>query len=193
LNLQPNQSYKNFGLKSLPGTTMMLDIKKILFATDLSANSRFAFNYAVSIAVRFGGGITIVHVLESLPDSVEYQLNGFLGKAEWNRINSEREKEVTNMLLGKRRDLKMIEDSLEKFCQNETKKSTSTNFILHEICVKEGDVVEEILGLAREKECELIVMGAHRGILKNNAIGKVAKGILRNTGIPTIVIPPPKT
>ncbi len=38
---------------------MVPEIKKILFATDLSKNARHAFNYAVSAAHSYGATITI--------------------------------------------------------------------------------------------------------------------------------------
>jgi len=39
-------------------------IKKILYATDLSENARYAFAYAASLANQYGAGVTILHVLE---------------------------------------------------------------------------------------------------------------------------------
>jgi len=42
---------------------MLPEIRKILYATDLSENARHAFGYAVSLANRYGAGITIMHVL----------------------------------------------------------------------------------------------------------------------------------
>ena len=39
-------------------------IKKILYATDLSENARYAFGYAVSLANQYDAKITILHVLE---------------------------------------------------------------------------------------------------------------------------------
>ena len=46
---------------------MIPEIKKILYTTDLSANARFAFSYAASLANRYDAGITILHILEEIP------------------------------------------------------------------------------------------------------------------------------
>ena len=46
---------------------MVPEIKKILMATDLSENARYAFGYAASLANSYGAGITVVHVLEDTP------------------------------------------------------------------------------------------------------------------------------
>ncbi|MBW2634922.1 MAG: universal stress protein, partial [Deltaproteobacteria bacterium] len=40
-----------------------IDIKKILFATDLSESSRYAFAHAINMADRLGAGLTILHVM----------------------------------------------------------------------------------------------------------------------------------
>ena len=44
-----------------------IQIKKILYATDLSENAVHAFAYAVSLANLYGAGITILHVLAKYP------------------------------------------------------------------------------------------------------------------------------
>jgi hypothetical protein len=40
-----------------------VDIKKILYATDLSEGAKYAFAYAVSLANTYHASITILHVL----------------------------------------------------------------------------------------------------------------------------------
>jgi len=43
---------------------MVPEIRKILYATDLSRNARYAFRYAASLANRYGAGITVLTVLK---------------------------------------------------------------------------------------------------------------------------------
>ena len=43
---------------------MMPQIKKILYATDLSKNSGFVLRHAISMAKKYGAKITVLHVLE---------------------------------------------------------------------------------------------------------------------------------
>ena len=45
---------------------MIPEIKKILYATDLSENARFAFGYAASLANRYGAQIVMLHVIEEI-------------------------------------------------------------------------------------------------------------------------------
>ena len=50
-------------------------IKKILFTTDLSPETRNAFNYAVGIANRYGARLTLLFVMEATPRS-EARISG---------------------------------------------------------------------------------------------------------------------
>jgi hypothetical protein len=50
---------------------MIPDIKKILYTTDLSETSNFAFSYAAGLANRYDASIVILHVLKDLSHSSE--------------------------------------------------------------------------------------------------------------------------
>ena len=65
---------------------MVPEIKKILFATDLSKNSRHAFNYAISAADKYGATITILHVMEEISPSANIHLKSFIGEESWQEL-----------------------------------------------------------------------------------------------------------
>ena len=65
---------------------MVPEIKRILFATDLSKNSRHAFNYAVSAADRYGATITILHVMEEISPFADRHLRSFIGEESWQEL-----------------------------------------------------------------------------------------------------------
>ncbi|MGO8786718.1 MAG: universal stress protein [Terriglobia bacterium] len=46
-----------------------VNLNRILFCTDFSANSRRALDYALSLAAEYGAELTLVHVLENIPPS----------------------------------------------------------------------------------------------------------------------------
>jgi nucleotide-binding universal stress UspA family protein len=46
-------------------------IKKILYATDLSKNSSYAFFYATDMAKRHNAKIVILHVVQSFPAYID--------------------------------------------------------------------------------------------------------------------------
>jgi len=57
---------------------MIPQIKKILFTTDLSKQTRHAFNYAVGLANQYGASLTILYVMEDLSPAQSANLQGFI-------------------------------------------------------------------------------------------------------------------
>ena len=55
-----------------------IQIKKILYATDLSETAAHSFSYAVSLANMYDAGITILHVLAEFPgeEFIANMING---------------------------------------------------------------------------------------------------------------------
>ena len=51
-----------------------VEVKKILYATDLSENARFAFAYAVSLADLYNAAITIIHLLPEVPALLDQRI-----------------------------------------------------------------------------------------------------------------------
>ena len=49
---------------------MIPEIARILYATDLSQNSLYAFGYAVQIARKCSANITVLHVAEPVPGTL---------------------------------------------------------------------------------------------------------------------------
>ena len=46
---------------------MVLKVRNILYATDLSQNSPFVFQYAVDLAEKYGAHLCLLHVMEKIP------------------------------------------------------------------------------------------------------------------------------
>ncbi len=82
---------------------MIPQIRKILYATDLSKNSAYAFLYAVDMAQRHDAKIVILHAIEPLPSIVR-----FYGSLEEETRYYEHEKTVDTDLIKKR---------IQDFCQ----------------------------------------------------------------------------
>ncbi|MGD9216864.1 MAG: universal stress protein, partial [Desulfobacteraceae bacterium] len=62
---------------------MLPKIQKILYATDLSDNSRLAFGYAASLAKRYQAQIMVLHVIEPVNPNTYMQISGAMGESEW--------------------------------------------------------------------------------------------------------------
>ena len=66
--------------------------------------------------------------------------------------------------------------------------NTLTRFT-ESLLVKEGDVVEAIIGQAAEYKCDLIIMGANEGLLSSSSVGSTIKSVLKKSKIPVMVVP----
>ena len=70
------------------------EIKKILYTTDLSENARYAFGYAMSLANRYGAGITILHVLEDVSPFADSLVINVVGQEKWNELRNTNEQKI---------------------------------------------------------------------------------------------------
>ena len=170
---------------------MFKTIKSILFATNLQPNCRAAFDFAVSLATKYQATIVLLHVLEKkIPDYVESRLKGMLGEDQWNQIQEKQEKNVRSALIAKKSSDEMIREALEQFCSEAGIDDASCGYHSREIVVSEGDLIDEIIDKAKEYKCEMIIMGAREGIIRETAISSVIRGVLHRTRIPVVVVPP---
>ena len=168
---------------------MVPDIKKILFATNLAPTARKAFDYAVSLADRYGAVITILHVMEEVSHSSDVHIKSFLGEEKWQVLQETHEQKAKQILIGKRREGAIIKEALEEFCVNVQKDHDECDFMTDETIVTRGNVVDEILAVGRDKKCDLIVMGYHgRGKLGEAVLGSTIRRVLRRGTIPVMLV-----
>lgn len=154
-------------------------IKKILYATDLSKNARHAFAYAMSLANNYGAGITILNVLEDKHTYADALVVTALGNEKWQELRKANEARV----------MEMLKERLENFCNEARSELPECPFITDEVLVKIGDPVEEILKEVYEKDYDLVVVGAHgHGMIADAMIGSVSRRVLRRCKKPVLVV-----
>jgi nucleotide-binding universal stress UspA family protein len=159
---------------------MIPKIRKILYATDLSENSAYAFRYALNSAQQDGAKIHILHVME------EIKTNILAAYYELEKLQEIRAK-------GKEEIRARIQKRLEIFCQKEVVKDPECRDLVASIDVVEGDPAAEILRKANELEVDLVVMGTHgKGLLEHAFLGSVAEKVLQRIKIPVLTIPIPR-
>ncbi len=162
---------------------MIPEIKKILYATDLTKNSTYAFYYAVDMARKHDASIVILHCVESLLSSVYSEM---LTSETFKNIQKSKEAE-------KARDTTEIRQLLQQFCESvEAQIGPPCINLVFEILVNEGHPPELILNTADSKECDVIVLGTHgKGWLKQTFIGSTARSVLGRTRKPVFIVPLP--
>ena len=161
---------------------MIPQIKNILYATDLSKNSAYAFFYAVDMAKRHDARIVILHSLEPVR---QIYSEGMTDRVEEMLQSAKKQERKT--------DLEEIKKSIQAFCnRTETQIGAPCVELVSKILVPLGHPVEEILKAADEESCDTIVLGTHgKGFLRQTFLGSVAGSVLERTRKPVFVIPLP--
>ena len=165
-----------------------VEIKKILYTTDLSESALHAFAYAVSLANQYDAGITILNVLIEDPD-IESKVAPYIGDDEWEEIKKRHYQEAREALIGKKRDNVAIREVLESFSEKVKIEADSQAFVTDEIIVERGNPVDKILEVADSRNCDLIVMGSHgHGVIEDALFGSTARKVVRRSTKPVLVI-----
>ena len=143
----------------------MLPIKTILFPTDFSPPSEYAFKLACSLARDHQARLVIVHVAPPL------------------------------LAYGELVPPMPVENCTERIWESFRKLQESEPVLREltvETELTEGDPVDEILRVAKESESDLIVMGTHgRTGLKRVLLGSVAELVLRQAPCPVLTVKAP--
>lgn len=144
----------------------MKEFKTILFANDFAETSEEVFDYALSLARKYGAKLLIVHVINEPVD-----LRGFYVP----HISFENlEKEI----------VEGAEKMMDKFCRTKVK-----DYADYETMILSGIPYEEIIKKAEEAQASLIVMGTHgRRGLDHMLFGSTAERVVRGAGCPVLTV-----
>jgi nucleotide-binding universal stress UspA family protein len=156
---------------------MIPEIKKILYATDLSKNSSFAFLYVIDMARRHNARIVILHAIEPIPRI------GEIYAVMTDEIKRKQQEET----------IEELKKHLQEFCKKaETQIGTPCVELVSKILVPRGHPAEEILNAADKEGCDVIVVGTHgKGFLVHTFLGSVSNAVLHRTRKPVFIIPLP--
>jgi nucleotide-binding universal stress UspA family protein len=156
---------------------MIPQIKKILYATDLSKNSSYAFLYATDMAKRHDAKIVIIHVIEPLPPYAEVYAG------------------ITDEIKRKQREetVEELKKHLQEFCKKaEGQVGPPCVELVSKILVPVGHPPEEILNAADKESCDVVIVGSHgKGFLAHAFLGSVSNAVLHRTRKPVFIIPLP--
>jgi len=150
----------------------------ILVAVDGSEHSKKALNYALELAGKFDGKITLIHVYSTVvplvPSVLETPSTPTLPLPTSSAIAA-----------------KITEDAKQKGKQilNEAERVAKERLISVKTVLREGDAVREIVAVAQEGKFDLIVIG-HRGLskLKELFLGAVSEGVSHKAPCPVLIV-----
>jgi len=144
-----------------------MEFKRILWPTDLSENAARALPVVNAISQKYQSEIHVVYVLEEMGN-----FGAWYGEYERSQIDKIREWEKTT-----------AETRLNELCENHLKGCPL--YIRH---ISVGDPAREILRLIDKEKADLVVMTA-RGRKGHFEFGAVAERIVKNSPVPTLIIP----
>jgi len=144
----------------------MKEFKTILFATDFSESSDYAFQYAYSLARKFNARLLVVHIINEPVD-----LRGFyVPHISFEKLEEEIEEGAQKMM--------------EKFCRTHIR--DYDNF---ETFIVPGIPYDEIIKKATENSADLIILGTHgRTGLDHVLFGSTAEKVVRKSTVPVMTI-----
>jgi nucleotide-binding universal stress UspA family protein len=143
----------------------MLGLRTILHPTDFSDRSQCAYALACALARESGARLLVVHVVQPPPFITQGDIAKALRRAE-----------------DYRRDLA---DRLRRL-------QCESGDIEMEFKLEDGEPSAEILRMAEEYDCDLIVMGTHgRTGFRRLLMGSVAEEVVRRAACPVLTVNPP--
>jgi universal stress protein A len=139
--------------------------RRILAPTDFSHRSEAALDYAVKLAHRMHGQLTLLHVLPE-PSAFDYTMNGY-AHGEWDQAKEEAEKNLAEAVTHAKRTFLEVDS---KFRSG-------------------PDLCHEILSTAKEISADLLVLSTHGYIgWRHLLFGSDAEKILEHAPCPILVV-----
>jgi nucleotide-binding universal stress UspA family protein len=157
---------------------MVPEIRKILYATDLSKNSAYAGLYVIGFARQYGAKIVMLHIIEPGVGST------------WLSLSGSRKEQAEKDSYEK--SVNIMKDRFDRYCKAIGEDQSRLD-IISKMVVRVGQPVEEILNVAEEEKCDMFALGSHsKGFLKHTFLGSVSKMVLDRSRKPVMVVPLPE-
>jgi len=149
------------------GNGDFIPIRRIVYATDLSANSEVGLRYAADVARTFGATLTLLHAMDpleagqwfvSVPGAIQFDIGAIRESAM---------------------------DQLRKAMDSEHTEDTRA-----EAVVLEGTPHRTITQFVQETKADLLILNLQsKGILERAMLGATAERVIRSSHIPVLSIP----
>ena len=157
-------------------------VKSVLCCVGLRGDSHGVLEQATTLALATGARLHILHVVKPLAEDVmntlkvnirnRESLEGFLRQ----RIDQARER---------------LETKIDEFFEHHPEERQAMNAQIEALEVLEGYPASVISDVASKRGHDFIVIAANKHGLTASYAGKVAKGVLKRSHIPVIVVPGP--
>ena len=162
---------------------MVPRIRKILYATDLSATARHAARYACSLGNQYAAEVTVLHVIPDLVDylSAEVGINlaDHIQATQWTAFHKKGIEKAKEAII------RRIRETSQKVVAEIPRCPLSEDNIM----VGVGNPAREIVTAADQGNFDLIIIGTHgHGKLETTMIGSIANDVIRQSSLPVLVV-----
>ena len=141
----------------------MIDLKRILVATDFSDHSSKAVQYGAELAAKFDAELHLLHAVDPTP--IAYGEGAFYPPNSTTEIIAAAAQQLDELSLGSVANVRV------------TRK------------VIEGTPFVEIVRYAKESTADLLIIGTHgRGAVAHMLLGSVAEKVVRKAPCPVLVV-----
>ncbi len=166
---------------------MVQQIKKILFATDLSKSSIEVFEQTVVLASQIGASIVIAHIIEDGSDGVQNRMIHLVDHEMYEKNRKEGQDNVRSALIGKQKLIPIIQNALKELCDN----TNNTPVVIDSIEVNYGNAADGIIQIAETSGCDIIAMGYYKkgSLLKALSATRGGKVIIKESKVPLFLVP----
>ena len=162
---------------------MTLKLHRMLYATNLSANSIDAMRYAVNYAYQRNAELIVFHVIN--------RRSIICSKMRCNFFNLDQEHKIRQKKINTA--LKRMRNLIEKIRGTEFKGHPAHLNKIENLAARCGKIADEIVEKAKQCKCELIILGPHRNRLSERIFWpSISRKVLRGTDTPVHVIKLPK-
>lgn len=159
---------------------MVPEIHHIIYATDLSGGARRAIGYAVALANKFEASLTVIHVIRETSPNAELLISAFLDYQSREEVKQKSRAQITEE----------IKQRLGEMCNELSCQLPDCRFSLADVIVEFGRPEEIIFTHAETCKYDVLVMGRHDyGFIENAIKGHSAKGLLRHSSVPVMLVP----
>ena len=147
----------------------MKNIKTILYPTDFSRASAYAWRHALIHAQRHNAKIVIVHVIHRMPKDYQFLIVAMAPA------------QIHEMLKEK------AEKKMRRLAEGATRKGLRC-----QVLIRDGAPFVQIIRCAKELRADMIVMGSHGQTgLAQTLLGSTAEKVVRKAPCPVLVIKHP--
>lgn len=163
--------------------SMIADIKKILFTSDISKTARFAARYACSIGNKFNAKVWVIHVVPDLLEAYSSGAGIIISddKNQKNEFNKEAMADAKQLL----------QERIRHTSKQVLKEIPFCPLAEENIIIKAGNPVDQIVKTAQENNFDLIIMGTHgHGEFEEMILGSTASGVIHKSRVPVLVARP---